>query len=298
MFVCVMLLAVGCGGLEIATPTPQPPRQATTLEGVWREVGEARGLPGDALDTVAEMLTEVVAIVQKEPDEEFLSRFYDSLPRFLDAYEGCWKWDRRGSDLAGRWLAWCVAEALNREPLTPEQIAARTAEYRALCTEWASQLEQMAFQQLPDDAPDVVKSVIINGLAEWRDDAMTWITQLQDDLLFPALRGPVSEKMRRTVQEYGSPEFFPPWEGVRERFMERMKTGQRKSLSSVLFWSSMADASSRVHENRYWVYNNMAAWGGGEMGGWPITGQLYVQTTSDADEAKQQDGVQQRVLQR
>lgn len=299
VLLCVVILIVGCKShkntADHGTSTSQPISSSTTnqiaaLVRVWRDAGAARGLGDDTLNTGADILADAIAVTGKVPDDQFVLQFRASLPLFLDCHEA-WLKDARFSESTCRWLAFCTAEALSRDALTQEQIAARTEEYRAFYKDCATYLEQRVRRQLPADAPAAVDSLISEGFAAWVDNAMKWTARLQETVLCPSLRGPISDDMRHIVQsKYTSDEQLPRWEEApsvlqtrEEWFIQQTGLLLKNSLSNAIFWVSLADMKPKVRVNRYWGHTGYGAMGGtGTV--WPLCMRLHVKNEQNAKE--------------
>ncbi|MBN2582052.1 MAG: hypothetical protein JXL80_03220 [Planctomycetes bacterium] len=240
------------------------------------------------MNRVEEILVDALAVAGKKPDASFSRRFAESLPLFLDCHEA-WLKDPRFSESTGRWLAFCTAEALKRESPTPQQQADAEQAYCALFQKYADWLEQQVRQQLPPDAPENMDLLISQGFAAWTDNAMKWAHRLQNDLLYPCLRGAIPEDADELVRtEYGTGDLIPQWrespdilQTQEEYFVRQTGLFLANSLETMLFRLSLAEIKPQIRVNPYWGHCGYGAMGGtGTV--WPMCVRLRVKTAENA----------------
>jgi len=283
---------------------------AEDVVAAWNDIGAAHKISEEVLMTTATFLEDAISLVEKEPDEEFVRRFRKSLPFFLELHAPDFRKPKEAEG-TGRWLAYCTAEALARVPLEPEDRKLRLAEYRELYRSQAQYLEQRVRQQPPGKPSQKLDKHISQGFASWLDAVVKRDALLQDDLLFPCLRGPVSKKMREALRKhYTEDRSLPQWKespyrehlrqmlaighqprdplpGVavtrEEYFIVQVDRMMKYSVSETLFWLSLADIDPELRVNRYWGHTLVSGCSPGEGVGWPFCLSLRVNETTNAE---------------
>jgi len=272
-------------------------RSLEDVVAAWHDIGAAHDIPAEMLMTTATFLADALSLVERKPDEEFIRRFRKSLPFFLELHVVNFRKPKKAEG-TGRWLAYCTAEALDRIPLEPEDRKLRDAEYRELYKGHAQYLEQRVRQQLPGKPSRKLDKHISQSFATWPDGIVKRDALLQDDLLFPCLRGPVTKKMREALRkEYREDRSLPQWkespyqEGVNmmlaigrqprdplpgvavtreEYFIRQVERMMMPSASSALFFVCMEGILLKTIVNRYWGHTLSSAWAPGKGVGWPV----------------------------
>ncbi|NCB64408.1 MAG: hypothetical protein EOM52_12615 [Clostridia bacterium] len=266
---------------------------AARLVAVWQEIGAKAEIPQECLAEVSTILLDTLPLVRKQPDEAFLRRFRESLPEFVKAHVGYLNGPRR-CEGAGRWLAFCVAEALNRDPLTPEEERECEAEYRALYEGFAQFAEKRIRKGIPEPVPEKVDQAIKAGMATWLDEVTERTRRLQRDPLFPCLRAPLTkDALESLTKHFQSDLALPRWddplfpalaryghrgntrapapeEAQADGLILQMRSFVSDSVGNVLFHLATDEISPQLRPCRYWGYVSFDASGGGGGSGWPV----------------------------
>jgi len=234
------------GGEPHETPAPRKSAdKPMSPVRIWRDEAAIAGVPDDSIVLVAELLLQAVPQAQTPVPPERVDQFAEALYAFLTGETECFNEALAASHPAyvdrswlvkgkAYWTAWLLAEAVKRPIMTP----ARSGEIR------------LDFESLVSAVADVVGP---ERGAKVRAQLTEQFATLHGDVLFPALKEPLTASMRLSLVTAAT---------------ARPKASAHELATHVLFELAFEAVGPRLTE--YWGHMQVEDYGP-QKRRWPIS---------------------------
>jgi len=174
---------------------PDEHQASTELKEAWMSTARSSGLGMETIDLVIRLLDEVL-----EPNEcQKLDkgRLGGSLERYLKQFKHTFSGKYRLE--ACYWTAWLLAEAGKRAAVSGEDAEKARASFEALIEKAASVLESKAREAVGEANYPKVQQEVERNIGRATERLRGYFEELHDDVLFPAFKKPLGDKIEAEV---------------------------------------------------------------------------------------------------
>ncbi len=226
---------------------------------LWRQAAEEAQLEPEFIEATARLTDQACAKVADPHLSQTDAQVRESLRNLIQTI---------ASPAAARepsgsyWVAYCIAEALARPVADdPEMMAKVVDEHLKLFDEATANLSAGLLDRIPPDHRDGWAKKLDGGKATLRETVLSRITALQRDVLFPAFKRPLDEKMKTDITRRLKPEAaFPEFRNTKDLrnvddLVERGIANFFKIASDLsLYGLSAPQIEARLTPTKYWGY--------------------------------------------